>query len=148
MRYLCYLSTMNRIKLELPAAQHFIFTTEITPRINDINYGNHLGHDHIISLMHEARLRFLEKYNFSELDVAGVSIIMADLAITYKAEVSWGERLTFDIAVYAPSSAGCNFFYYIKTPKMGPKWPEPKPASYFLITKRKKSPACRKSSEG
>ena len=37
MRYLCYLSTMNRIKLELPAAQHFIFTTEITPRINDIN---------------------------------------------------------------------------------------------------------------
>jgi len=110
---------MNRIKLELPEAQHFIFTTEITPRINDINYGNHLGHDHIISLMHEARVRFLKKYNFSEIDIAGASIIMADLAITYKAEVSWGERLTFDIAIYSPSSAGCNFFYYIKNSDNG-----------------------------
>ena len=129
---------MNRIKLELPAAQHFIFTTEITPRINDINYGNHLGHDHIISLMHEARVRFLKKYDFSEIDVAGTSIIMADLAITYKAEVSWGERLTFDIAVYAPSSAGCNFFYYIKNAKDGAEVARAKTGIVFFDYKKKK----------
>ena len=129
---------MNRIKLELPAAQHFIFTTEITPRINDINYGNHLGHDHLISLMHEARVRFLKKYNFSELDVAGTSIIMADLAITYKAEVSWGERLNFDIAIYSPSSAGCNFFYHIKNSGSGTEVARAKTGIVFFDYKKKK----------
>ncbi len=129
---------MNRIKLELPEAQHFIFTTEITPRINDINYGNHLGHDHLISLMHEARVRFLKKYNFSEIDIAGTSIIMADLAITYKAEVSWGEQLTFNIAIYSPSSAGCNFFYHIKNAKNGKEVARAKTGIVFFDYKKKK----------
>ncbi len=129
---------MNRIKLELPEAQHFIFTTEITPRINDINYGNHLGHDHLISLMHEARVRFLKKYNFSEIDIAGTSIIMADLAITYKAEVSWGEQLTFNIAIYSPSSAGCNFFYHIKNAGNGKEVARAKTGIVFFDYKKKK----------
>ena len=129
---------MNRIKLELPEAQHFIFTTEITPRINDINYGNHLGHDHLISLMHEARVRFLKKYDFSEIDVAGASIIMADLAITYKAEVAWGEQLTFDIAIYSPASAGCNFFYHIKNSDSGAEVARAKTGIVFFDYKQKK----------
>lgn len=129
---------MNRIKLELPAAQHFIFTTEITPRINDINYGNHLGHDHLISLMHEARVRCFKKYGFSEFDVAGTSIIMADLAITYKAEVAWGERLTFDIAIYSPSSAGCNFFYHIKNADSDTEVARAKTGIVFFDYKKKK----------
>ena len=129
---------MNRIKLELPAAQNFIFTTEITPRINDINYGNHLGHDHFISLMHEARVRFLQQYNFSELDIAGTSIIMADLAITYKAEVAWGESLTFAIAIYSPSSAGCNFFYHIKNAGSGAEVARAKTGIVFFDYKKKK----------
>ncbi len=129
---------MNRIKLELPEAQHFIFTTEITPRINDINYGSHLGHDHLISLMHEARVRFLKKYDFTEHDIAGASIIMADLAITYKAEVAWGERLIFNIAIYSPSSAGCNFFYHIKNADSDAEVARAKTGIVFFDYKKKK----------
>ncbi len=105
---------MSRIKLELPEPRQFIFTTTIAPRISDINYGNHLGHDHLITLLHEVRLRFLTQHDFSELDIDGSSIIMADLAITYKAEVSYGESLTVDVAVINPARAGCNFFYHVK----------------------------------
>ena len=108
---------MSRIKLKLPEPQQFIFTTDIAPRISDINYGNHLGHDRLITLLHEVRLRFLAKHGFSEFDVAGTSIIMADLAIVYKAEVTYGECLTVDIALLDPSRVGCNFFYLVRKKK-------------------------------
>ncbi len=105
---------MSRIKLELPEPQKFIFTTDIAPRISDINYGNHLGHDRLITLLHEVRLRFLAQHGFSEIDVAGNSIIMADLAIVYKAEVTYGECLTVDIALLDQSRVGCTFFYLVR----------------------------------
>ena len=108
---------MSRIKLKLPEPQQFIFTTDIAPRISDINYGNHLGHDHLITLLHEVRLRFLAKHGFSEFDVAGSSIIMADLVIVYKAEVSYGECLTVDISLLDPSRFGCTFFYLVRKKK-------------------------------
>ncbi len=129
---------MNRIKLTLPAAQHFIFTTELTTRISDINYGNHLGHDHLISLLHEARIRFLKKNNFSEIDIAGTSIIMADLAITYKTEVSWGERLSIAVAVCDPSRAGCNFFYLVKNAENGKEVARAKTGIVFFDYKKRR----------
>ena len=46
---------MARVKLELPA--QFNFRTNIPIRIQDLNYGNHVGNDAILSIMHEARLR-------------------------------------------------------------------------------------------
>ena len=110
---------MSRIKLKLPEESQFIFSSEIEPRISDINYGNHLGHDHLISLLHEVRLRFLKEHDFSEFDVAGTNIIMADLAIVYKAEVSYGEDLMVDIALIDPSRAGCTFFYLVRKKKDG-----------------------------
>jgi len=53
-----------RIKLELP--EIMVFSTEIPVRITDINYGGHLGNDSILSIVQEARVRFLNKYNYSE----------------------------------------------------------------------------------
>ncbi|MBN2809401.1 MAG: thioesterase family protein [Deltaproteobacteria bacterium] len=105
---------MSRIKLELPQSRQFIFSTSIAPRISDINYGNHLGHDHLITLLHEVRLRFLKEHGFSEFSVAGSSMIMADLAITYQAEVTYGDILTVDIALLDPSRVGCDFFYLVR----------------------------------
>ncbi|MBN2704995.1 MAG: thioesterase family protein [Deltaproteobacteria bacterium] len=102
---------MARIKLELPAPEKFIFSTEISPRISDINYGNHLGHDRLFSLLHEVRLRFLASHGFSETDVAGCGTILADLAAVYKKQVNYGDRLKVDLALLDPGRAGCNFFY-------------------------------------
>ena len=53
---------MPRVIVELP--KKFIFSTDIAVRISDINYGGHLGHDSIISLIHEARVRFLKDPRF------------------------------------------------------------------------------------
>ena len=46
---------MARVEIELP--EQFPFATEIPIRISDINYGNHLGNDAVLSLAQEARVR-------------------------------------------------------------------------------------------
>ena len=58
---------MTRIKIELP--ETYLFSTEIPVRITDLNYGNHLGNDAILSLLHEARVRFLAYYGWTESSV-------------------------------------------------------------------------------
>jgi acyl-CoA thioester hydrolase len=102
---------MSRVILELP--QEFIFSTEIVVRISDINYGGHLGHDSTISLIHEARVRFLKAHGFSEGDIDGRGLIITDLAILYKAEVFYGDTLTIEVAVDDFTKYGCDFFYHI-----------------------------------
>ena len=59
------------------------YETEIPIRISDVNYGGHLGNDAVLSLAHEARVRFLALRGFSEKDVEGVGIMMVDAAVVY-----------------------------------------------------------------
>jgi len=61
---------MARIKIELP--EKFSFETIIPIRITDLNYGNHVGNDTILSILHEARVQYLRHYDLEELDFAGL----------------------------------------------------------------------------
>ncbi len=106
---------MNRIKLEMP--EKFEFSTKIPVRITDINYGNHLGNDSLLSLIHEARVQYLAYINLSELDAGGSGIIMVDSVIIYKAEILYGDVITFDISVDDITSSGCDFYYRITSEK-------------------------------
>jgi len=100
---------MSRIKIQVP--KKFIFKTEIPIRITDINYGGHLGNDSVLSLVHEARLRFLKHLGYSEANVEGVGIIMIDAAIQYKSEGFYGDELLVEVAVTDFSSVGCDFIF-------------------------------------
>jgi acyl-CoA thioesterase FadM len=108
---------MARIKIDLP--QHFHFSTEMPIRISDINYGGHLGNDAVLTLAHEARIRFLRQYGYSELNIEGVGIIMADAAVVYKAEGFHGELLTVEVAVGEFGNVGCDFFYRLTNKETG-----------------------------
>ncbi len=101
---------MARIKIDLP--QHFNFTTNIDVRVTDLNYGNHLGNNALLGLIHEARVRFLRHYNCNdEREVFGVGLIMSDTAIEYKAEGFLGDVLTVKVAVGDFSRVGFDFYY-------------------------------------
>lgn len=65
---------MERIKLTPP--EEFKFSTKIKVRITDINYGNHVGNDTFLSYLHEARMQYLNHFNYTELNVNGCSLIM------------------------------------------------------------------------
>ena len=108
---------MARVKLDLP--ERFEFTTEIPIRIGDINYGGHLGNDSVLSLIHEARLKFLKRNGFTELDIDGVGLIMVDSVILYKSEGFYGDILTIEITTGEYTKTGCDFFYRITNKETG-----------------------------
>ena len=106
---------MARVKLQLP--ENFIFSTEISVRISDINYGGHLGNDSVLSIIHEARLRFLKNFGYSEMDVEGSGIIMSDSVIVYKGEGFYGDLLTVEVTAGDFNNYGCDIFYKIANKK-------------------------------
>ena len=108
---------MSRVKLNLP--EKFCFSTEIPIRIDDLNYGAHLGHDSILPFAHEARVRFLGHLGYDETDIEGLSYIMADAAIIYKAQAFYGQTLVIEIAVQDFTRNGCDFVYRITDKQTG-----------------------------
>ena len=68
----------------------FNFSTTISIRITDLNYGGHVGNDTILSLLHEARMQFLKSFDYTEMKFENVSLIMSDVAIEFKAELFYG----------------------------------------------------------
>jgi len=100
---------MARIKITPP--KKFDYSTDISLRISDINYGGHLGHDSILSLAHEARVRFFTSNGFTELNAFGPAIILSDVAIYYKSEGFYGDDVTVDIAVCDYLKYGCDLVY-------------------------------------
>jgi acyl-CoA thioester hydrolase len=106
---------MPRIKITVP--DKFIYITEIPIRITDINYGGHLGNDSLLSIIHEARVRFLNNLGYSESNVEGVGIIMVDSAIQYKSEGFYGDELLVEVTVNDFSGIGCDFIYRLSNKK-------------------------------
>jgi len=102
---------VGRIKLEMPTV--YPFRTELTVRITDINYGGHLGNSDVLALMHEARVRFLKTFGYSEINVEGYGTIMLDSVVIYKAQAFAGEVLQIEVAAGDFSRIGCDIFYRI-----------------------------------
>lgn len=100
---------MPRIKIELP--DKFSFTTEIPIYINHINYGNHLDNSALISLVSEARVRFFKAFGYTELNVEGVGIVVADAAVQYKSEAFHGEIMLFEMAADDFNKYGCDLVW-------------------------------------
>jgi acyl-CoA thioester hydrolase len=102
---------MARIKIDLPI--NSLTKLTLTVRITDINYGNHLGNDALVGLLHEARVQWLNSLGYSELNIEGKSIIMSDLAVQYINEAFYGQSLEIELFSGEMSSAGFELFYEI-----------------------------------
>ena len=108
---------MARIKLELP--ETFPFSTELTVRITDLNYGGHLGNADTLVLIHEARVRFLKSFGYSEVDVEGYGTIMLDAIIQFKAQAFAGDVLVAEVVATDFSRLGCDIFYRLTNKETG-----------------------------
>lgn len=100
---------MPRIKLQLP--EKFTFTTTLPVRITDVNYGGHLGNDALLSLIHEARMQFLNHHGYTEMQVGTASLIMGDVAIEFKAEAFYGDVLTVAVTAGDFTRVGFDLYY-------------------------------------
>lgn len=100
---------MARIKIELP--DKFPFRTELEVRVGDLNYGNHLGNDSLLTLIHEARRRFLLSLGIEEIGTDGIGLVIADAAVIYRAQAFYGDRLCIKVAVGEFAIRSCEFYY-------------------------------------
>ncbi|HEY6503142.1 MAG TPA: thioesterase family protein [Chitinophagaceae bacterium] len=110
---------MSRIKIDLP--DNFIFTTSIPVRITDINYGGHTGNDTILSLIHEARVQFLGNKGYTEMEFAGVGMIMADVGIEFKSELFYGDTVIASVTVANLSKVSFDVYYKLEKEMTGKK---------------------------
>lgn len=99
--------------LKVPKLIKPIYNTRLKVRISDINYGQHLGHDALISLLHEARLRFLNQLHYSESDVEGLSILVTSLHVNYLNEAFYGDELQIEIGVHQIIRASIDLIYRV-----------------------------------
>lgn len=127
---------MSRIKIEMP--DNYLFSTRLGIRISDINYGNHLGNDTVLSFMHEARVRFFKHYGYTEMDVDGFGIIMTDTSIIYKAEGFYGDELQIDVTVRDFNKYGCDIYYLVSNQKTAVEVAHAKTGIVFFDYKERK----------
>lgn len=102
---------MTRIKIDVP--DKVIFETELTVRASDLNYGAHLGHDTVLTLAQEARIRLYNMLGFKdEISFDGpVGQVIADAAVQYKSEAFLGDVITVTIAVGDFHKYGFDMYY-------------------------------------
>ena len=104
---------MSRIKLEIP--EKIIASFTIPVRITDINYGNHVGNDAFVGIIHEARMQWLNKHNYTEINIEGVGLIMSELVIEFKKEAFYGDQIHVRLSAGEISRVGFELFYQLYT---------------------------------
>ena len=104
---------MPRIKLEMP--DNYSYSMEYKVVVTDINYGNHVGNDRLLSIVHEARLDYFKSLGYkNELDFENnTGIVMADAALIFKNEAFHGDQLIVDLGIKEPGPHGFEMYYRI-----------------------------------
>ena len=103
---------MPRVQIDIPSTAPKC-TLHIPVRITDVNYGNHVGNDSMVSIIHEARMQFLKKYGFSEMNAGGTALIMSDIAISFRKESFYGDILQVNIYPVITSRLSFELIYQI-----------------------------------
>lgn len=106
---------MARIRIEMP--EQFPFSTQLSVRITDINYGGHGGNDAILGMIHEGRMQYLGSLGYSEMEFEGIGMIMSDVAIEFKNELFYGDIIEISVAAGNFSRVGFDLYYKIEKPE-------------------------------
>jgi acyl-CoA thioesterase FadM len=97
--------------LELP--EQFLFSITQTVRMTDLNVGGHVGNDQMISLLSEARYRFLCHYGFDEFSRENLGIVITDLVTEYRSESFAQENLRFEVGLMDFNKYGADIIFRV-----------------------------------
>jgi acyl-CoA thioester hydrolase len=102
-------------RLRLQELEAYAFHWEYVLQARDINYGGHLGNDALVSLIHAARVHLLRELGASERDLGDgkTSLIMADLAVNYRAEGFLFDAIRIESHVGEISRSGFRIFHRV-----------------------------------
>lgn len=87
---------MSRVKLS--ESVEYEFSYHVTVQARDENSAGHLDHNALVGIIHDARANIFHSLGIKESNLGDgrTGIIMADLAVNYKAEVFAFERLSVE----------------------------------------------------
>lgn len=91
----------------------FRFVHSMTVRVNDLNYANHVGYQHYLTYFQEARLAYLNHLGFSELDIDGCGMMIAEAVCRYKRELFLNDAIEVGCRVSLLRSKGFRVEYAI-----------------------------------
>ena len=106
-------------KIIIPLPDTFAFSTEIDVLIQHINRANHLANEHLIALINEARSRYYTVLDKNNKIIDLTAFINADLAVIYKSEAHYGDRLKIEVAADDFNTYGCDFVFRISQANTG-----------------------------
>ncbi|MDC9720756.1 MAG: thioesterase family protein [Gammaproteobacteria bacterium] len=96
-----------------------LYNCELQVRVSDLNYGNHLSNDTILSYFHEIRVQWLSHNQLSEQDVGGCGLIMTGANIEYLKQGNLHQKLTLSLSVSDVGKARFNLLYKLKDQQKG-----------------------------
>ncbi len=105
---------MPRVKIDLPE-KFLAISIKIPVRITDINYGDHVGNDSLVAIIHEARMQLLQHHGYTELNIEGVGLIMSDLVVEFKKESFYKDIIDVKIGSINTSKVSFELYYLLTT---------------------------------
>jgi acyl-CoA thioester hydrolase len=101
---------MPRLKINFVSP--VIYSTSLSVRLADINYGGHVGNDRFVGFLQEARMSWLNALGYtSELDIEGVGWIQSDLCVQYLAQSYHNDEIKIELSIGDISRAGFELKY-------------------------------------
>ena len=97
-----------------------LFSTEIPVMVEHLNYGNHLGYDSVLTILQEARMRWLKVHGMSELSLEGsVGYIVTHASVDYEGEAFYGDQLKVRIFGESINRKGFRLVYQVTNEPSG-----------------------------
>ena len=103
---------MNKIEINEFEKEKYSYETFV--RVGDLNYGNHLAHDKLIAILHDARVCFFKEKNLTEINLENCfSIYITSLTINYLAQAFLGDKIKVSIFINNINKASFEMKYKV-----------------------------------
>lgn len=103
-----------RVKIPLPLSAEVLYQGKITVRITDLNFGNHLANQNVLTYAHQARCEYFRALGQSEMRFFGTSLIMSDAMIQFQSEAYFMDTLDFYLYLGDYHGAAFDLIYLFK----------------------------------
>ena len=100
-------------RVEIGTPNRFLFSMERAVGISDLNYAKHLDSVAMLQILNEARLQFLAHLGFSEANVFGLGLVVADQVVDFRTESFAGDRLLIDVGVNGFNRCGFDISFQV-----------------------------------
>lgn len=97
--YNCLAERVSMARVQIPLPEQFMFSTDIALHVSHMNWGGHLDSAQLLVVVSEARERFFVSLGYSQTNIEGLSLVMADAAQRYLSEAFYGDVMIVQMSI-------------------------------------------------